>query len=234
MTEAAPELAELLRRAIESRIADVNVSMPGTIVSYDAARRRASVKPGASRVLFDEDQERVIEELPILVNVPVCWPGGAALDIHGVLAAGDTGDLIFSSVSQGEWLSTGEQSAPGNLRLHSLGAAKFYPGLSSDKNLRADTDNSVGVPGGVRAHFASGALRAGPTSATGADAVVLAGDALGGLYKLLNDLLAAGAGTPAPGNAGFIAAQAALALLLIPDGSLWRAAVASSTLKAHP
>lgn len=170
MNEAAPELDELIRRALEARIADVHVSMPGEIVSYDAATQTASVKPCLRRVVFSEDDEQIEEEYQPIQNVPVSFPGGAGFTIHFELAAGDTGDLVFSTFSHNEWQATGRVSAPGDLKPHNLGAAKFYPGIRHTKNPAPDTDNSIGVPGGERLHF----TELGASMGTGAQAVVLA------------------------------------------------------------
>ncbi len=99
----------------------------------------------------------------------VSWPGGSGLTLHGTLTAGDTGDLIFSSSSHNEWQATGRVSTPGNLKNHDLGSAKFYPGIRSRQNAAPDTDNSIGIPGGLRIHF-GGTANVG----SGSDFVALA------------------------------------------------------------
>src|SRR5688572_27914355 len=153
MADAEPELAELIRRALESRLAQVRVSMPGVIVSYDAATKTATVQPALSDVVFDDDDERVVNEIPPIQNVPVVWPSCSALSIHGNLEEGDTGDLVFATNSISDWQRSGQVAAPGNLRLHPLGSAKFYPGLRHEKNTLPDTDESIGIPGGLRLGF---------------------------------------------------------------------------------
>ncbi len=166
----APTLAELLEVALRDDRAEIHVSMPGEIVSYDAAKQTALVRPMLKRVVFTEDGEQVHEELPPVANVPVVWPGCAGLTVHGVLEPGDTGDMVFSSWSHNEWQATGRASAPGDLKTHGLGGAKFYPGLRHSKNAAPDADNSIGKPGGLRLHFGSAAIRAG----AGGDFVALA------------------------------------------------------------
>lgn len=153
MSDALPSLSEIVERALASGAANVNTSMPGVVVSYDAATQTATVRPCLKRVLFSEDDEQVAEEIPPIENVPVSFPGGAGFTIHFPLAAGDTGDLIFSQASHNEWQATGNVSAPGDLKPHNLGAAKFYPGLRHRKNTAPDTDVSIGLPGGLRIHF---------------------------------------------------------------------------------
>lgn len=172
MTEAAPTLPELIRRALDSRLADVNVSMPGIVASYDPATRTASVRPALRRVLFDDDYERAAEDLPPIENVPVAWPGCAALDMHGVLAEGDAGVLVFATNSINEWLGTGAVSTPGDLKLHGLGGAMFFPGMVSRAAPAPDTDNSIGKRGATAARlgFTDTFVKAG----AGGDFVALA------------------------------------------------------------
>lgn len=169
MTDVLPTLSEIVERALAARVADVHVSMPGEIVSYDPATQTATVRPGVRRVLLSEDGDQVAEEIPPIENVPVSFPGGAGFTIHFALAAGDTGDLIFSSVSHNEWQATGNVSTPGNLKNHDLGSAKFYPGLRNRKNAAPDADNSIGIPGGLRVHFNESDVSVG----TGAQPVAL-------------------------------------------------------------
>ncbi len=148
MADAEPSLQELIRRALESRLAQVRVSMPGAVKSYDPATKTAVVQPALSDVVFDENDERVVNEIPPIQNVPVVWPSCDALSIHANLSAGDTGDLVFATNSISDWQRSGQTAAPGNLRLHPLGSAKFYPGLRHEKNTLPDTDESIGIPGG--------------------------------------------------------------------------------------
>jgi hypothetical protein len=210
MNEASPELDELIRRAIEARVADVHVSMPGEIVSYSASTQTATVRPCLKRVVFSEEDDQVEEELPPIQNVPVSWPGGSGLTIHGVLASGDTGDLVFSTNSHNEWQATGRVSAPGDLKPHNLGSAKFYPGIRHKQNAAPDTDNSIGKPGGLRLKFQAGSIDVGD----GSDLAVLAGGPTSGLGKLLSDILQAGVTAGGPGAPNFTAAKLALTTLL--------------------
>lgn len=84
--------SDALRRLIESRIAEINTSLPGTIVSY--SNGRASVLPTPKRRFSDGD----ILPFPIIQNVRVCWPSfnGGAAGIKGPIVAGDKGMLIFA------------------------------------------------------------------------------------------------------------------------------------------
>ncbi len=165
-----PTEAELIRRALASRLADVHVSMPGIVVSYDATTKTATIQPAIKRVLFDDADDRVVETIPPIPNVPVEFPGAGSLTLHFTLAAGDTGRLNFCTNSIAEWRQTGKVSEPASLKLHDLGSCTFTPGLRHRSNVNPDTDESIGKPGGLRLSFTETAIKAG----LGAEAVALA------------------------------------------------------------
>lgn len=226
MSDALPSLSEIVERALASHANDVHVSMPGIVVSYDAATQTATVQPALRRVLQTEDGDQVAEEIPPIPNVPVSWPGGSGLTMHGTLEEGDTGDLLFSTWSHNEWQATGRVSTPGDLKPHNLGSAKFYPGLRSRKNAAPDTDNSFGIPGGLRVHFEETAVKVG----TGAEFVALASLVLSEL-NALKGFIASAAGTEAAG--GGLGGMTALNTAIT---SAWPSpsGVAASNLKADP
>jgi hypothetical protein len=225
MADAEPSLAELIRRALESRLAQVRVSMPGVVTAYDTATRTVTVQPALSDVVFDDDDERVVKEIPPIQNVPVVIPAGARLSLSFRLEPGDTGDLVFATNSISDWQRSGQTAAPGDLRLHPLGSAKFYPGLRHDKNLQPDTDESIGIPGGLRAHFKTSAIEIG----AGADFVALAQKVLAELTAL-KGFIASAAGTEAgaAGLGGMTALSGLLSAWPSPGG------VGASNLKADP
>lgn len=203
-----PTLVELLRRAIDSRIADVHVSLPGIVKSYDADKQVADIVPAVRRVLFNDDGDPVEEELAVLQNVPVEWPGGGGFYLHFPLAAGDEGSIVVHERSIVEWRTTGNVSTPGDLRLHALGSVTFRPGLRNDKNPRADAPASGE---GVIA-VGAGVLRVGPSS--GSQFVALA-DYVDARFAAIHDAISSA--VPAPpsgpdaGEVGLLQIQSALA-----------------------
>lgn len=200
MSSAAPTLEELIALAIQSGHQDIHVSMPGYIISYDAETQTAKVQPGIKRVIFDEDDGRVVEDLPPFENVPVCHYRCAALSIHSTLQAGDPVDLIFGSESMAEWRqgqSTGAVE-PGDLKRLGLASPKAYPGLFPKNSPGPDTDNSIGTPGGLRVHFFEEFISVG----TGAQFVALANLVKAELDKI-QATLATGSVAAAPGPVVF-------------------------------
>lgn len=140
------EIAELIRRALESRIADVYTSMPGEVVSYDAATKTADIRPLVRKRMPDEDDGSVFEDLPILPSVKVVFPSGGGAKIRWPLGLGDAGVILCSHSDVGTW-QAGDGAAvdPVDLRTHNLGAAFFLPGMAPDSevDLAAEQDALV-------------------------------------------------------------------------------------------
>ena len=121
------ELAHLLRVASRQATRSVNTCLPGTILSYDASKQMASVKP----MLRLRQPDGSDEEMPILNSVPVIWPrsGGASLTFP--VKRGDGCLVMFSQRSIDEYKSSGEVSTPLDPRAHDLSDAVAIMGFVS-------------------------------------------------------------------------------------------------------
>lgn len=234
MAETEPVEPELIRRAIESRLADLQVSMPGIVQSYDAATQRATVQPALRRPIYDVDDTLTSEDIPPIQNVPVLWPRSANLSMHSNLTQGDSVLLVFQTLSPAEWRSTGAVATPGDLRLHGWYPIAI-PGYYADTTPGPDTDESMGPPGDAnrRVHWNSDHVAIGKTAA---DWVAMAAKILDQLNALKSAIdTAAGVESGAAGLGGMNALKAALAAIPgTPPGWPLAAGVASSNLKAEP
>ncbi len=231
MTDTAPDNAELIRTALESRLLDVHVCLPGIVVSYDAATQTATVQPAIKRPLETDDGSYTHEALAPIQNVPVAFQGGGTFSQHFALAAGDSVLLVFSQWAFAQWRNTGRVSEAGDLRLHGPGYPIAVPWWRPDGGPGADSGNSMGAPAGLRLYFGAAAIGVGSQS----DFVAMAAkvDAeLAGMRSTLNSLISAynthtHAYTPGPGSPAPTAVPSATASPGTDPGS-----VASTNLKA--
>jgi hypothetical protein len=124
--------AELIRRALESRILEVWTSFPARVTAYDSATQTADVAPVIRRPLPTEDGGSVAEDLPVIPNVPILFPrgGGDSYAMTWQIQPGDHVLVHVSAVSFAGWRRTGETSDPGDVRSHSLGNAYAIPGAA--------------------------------------------------------------------------------------------------------
>ncbi len=118
-----PTTTDVIRGAIESRLLDLHTSMPGRVVTYDPLTQTADVQPVVKRAIGKYDGETEHEELPIIHNVPIEWPGGGGYAMQFPVLPGDHVWLIFSEAATAQWRSTGQVSEPGDLRRHDLSYA---------------------------------------------------------------------------------------------------------------
>lgn len=130
--------AEVIKRAIAVRVADMHVMLPGQVVSYDG--QLAAIDCMVKNPVFDDDGAiDVYEDLGTFVGVPVCWPRFGGFYLSGPLAQGDEGMLIFASTAIGEWRASGGKSEPVDASRHSLGWPVFFPALFNDSRPLPDS-----------------------------------------------------------------------------------------------
>lgn len=131
------ELTEALQLLIESSLSDINTSVPGKIISYDAARNRAIVAPVLPKALSGGDTLAA----PQIVEVPVVWPsnGKGKGSFTMPLAPGDGVMLSFQQRSLEGWLD-GNEAAPNDPRQFDLSDCVAHPGLSASDTVAHPTD----------------------------------------------------------------------------------------------
>ena len=155
MNGPKPTLAELIAAAAQSRAEQIEISMPGVIVDYDAATQTATVQPGLRRPVFTVDGDRDAEEIKPLQNVKVIFPRSTKLSIHFRLVKGDGVHLICTTRSINEWrqMSLPGIATPGETRTHVLANAVCYPGFYPDAAPGPDADESIGITGSASSRF---------------------------------------------------------------------------------
>lgn len=134
-------LPNVIKMAIENRLAGVHVSLPAKIESYDPATQKANIKPLIKR----EYQDGTKESLPVINNVPVIWPGMTTGILSFPVKAGDTVLAVFSERSLDVWLSKGGEVEPNDRRKHDISDAIAIPGLFSFADVPGLADPSSAI-----------------------------------------------------------------------------------------
>lgn len=126
-----PTWADVINRAITSKLSDVHVAMPGRVHAYSASRNTVDVAPQYTRSVEREDGSFADEDLPIIPDVPIAWPrgGGGSFFITWPLSVGDPVLIVFCEKDLGVWRERGEPGTTGDQRTHGLSGAVAYPGL---------------------------------------------------------------------------------------------------------
>ncbi len=128
------DLTEFWRRLQRVIGANLFVSLPARVVSYDPARRTASLQPTILLRSVVGDEEPTHEPLQPLYNVPVQFPGNAKVHLTFALEPGDTGILVFQDRQIDGWLTTASDSTPRTARTHAEMDAVFIPGVQPFSN----------------------------------------------------------------------------------------------------
>lgn len=127
-------LASTINKAIDSRMKDLHTSLPGIIESFDPETQLASIQPAIKRIFITTESETEIlvpTDIPVLINVPVCFPRGGGFSLTFPVAKGDECLLVFCERSIDNWHQFGGIKEPIARRFHSFSDAVAYVGLSS-------------------------------------------------------------------------------------------------------
>ena len=102
--------AQLLKR--------VHTSLPGVVVAYDAATRRARVQPAVDLLLSPPDNptadfgELIPMPKPVILDVPVIFPAGGGYTLHFPLVKDDPVMLLFAERDIAAFKETLETGPP--------------------------------------------------------------------------------------------------------------------------
>jgi len=149
----SPNLAEVIRQAIEYRLADLHTSLPGRVEKIDTKTQTVDVKPLIKRQYANPDGSEVIESLPVVPRVPLSFPRAGKFYVTWPIKKGDLVELVFSEASRDSYKAgSGKEIEPDDFRRFDLSDAYAVPGAYPEsKAIRNfDADNlSLGVDGGA-------------------------------------------------------------------------------------
>lgn len=201
---------------MESRLLDLHVALPGKVISYNAETQTADIQPMVRRPVPTPDEDSIQESLPVIPSVPVIFQRGGGFYITVPIEAGDTVLLVFCERDFAEWYRTGENTAPSDVRLHSLAHAVCFPGFypsTSPLDSSIGNDLRIGSEAGIEVRLTSSQLRVAGNS----DAAALASkvDALASAFNAHTHTHGAGAGTTAPTAPGYTGGASGSAVLKV-------------------
>lgn len=124
--------SDLIRAAIEARLATTHVAFPARVERWDAARNEVDVRPALDRATKRIDGSILSESLPVIPSVPVQWPRSSGYGVTFPLVVGDWVTVIVADRSIGEWRRTGEAGDPRHVGTHRLDGAIAVPGVYPD------------------------------------------------------------------------------------------------------
>lgn len=110
---------------------ETHVCLPAIVQSFNNKEQTVEVQPCIRENFTNQDGETQYVEYPLLINVPVVYPGSSEFFIHFPLKKGDEGIVIFADLSIDNWFESGGVQNPIEYRRHDLSDGFFIPGVFS-------------------------------------------------------------------------------------------------------
>ena len=125
---------ETIQTHLDGRQAQIHTSMPGQIVSFNAAKMTATVKPAIQAINTQNDGTRVPVTIAAITDGPVHFPAGGGFTLTFPVKAGDECLIVFNERSIDNWHQHGGQQAPSDHRMHDINDCVVHVGLRSQAN----------------------------------------------------------------------------------------------------
>jgi len=129
------DLTDFMREFIDYYFTQIHTSIPGVVTEYDAKKRRATVQPSLKRRAGNKEYIA----FPLLIDVPVLFPGTKKWTIHFPLEKGDEVSVVFSERALEAWKDVGQDDIEDpDPRRYSLSDAYCMPGLQPQEFIAAE------------------------------------------------------------------------------------------------
>jgi hypothetical protein len=163
-TPRDPDLSLLLELLREVVLDSIRTAQPGRIVTYDAAKQRASVQPLINDQRTSELGEILEEAQPVVNDCPVMFLGTSRGRITWPVKANDVCLLLHTSSALSRWVTTGGRVNPEDRRRHDISDAICIVGLHDFANVPTDAPTDavvVHVSGGTKIKLGSSGVTRG-------------------------------------------------------------------------
>jgi hypothetical protein len=131
ITERLDTPEEEQRAALFSAAAQMRVAIPGIIDSFDPVKQTASVQPAITENIQVGEDDAKPTKLPLLTDVPVCFPRANGYCITLPITKGDECLLVFADMCIDGWWQSGEVQDQMETRRHDLSDAIAILGITS-------------------------------------------------------------------------------------------------------
>jgi hypothetical protein len=115
-------------------------ALPGIVESFDPDKHTVSIQPAIQARVRAADGSESWVSLPLLVDVPVQFPGGGGFILTFPIVKGNEALVVFSSRCIDSWYQSGGVQNQAELRMHDLSDGFALPGIRSLPHV---------IPGGV-------------------------------------------------------------------------------------
>ena len=121
--------------------------IPCIVQSYNSANNTVECQPAIRERIINEDGTIQYVQLPLLINVPVVFPGSANFDIKFPLSKNDECLVFFSDLSIDNFWQKGSVQNPVEVRRHDLSDGMAIPCMMSMPRRKVTSKASIVVDG---------------------------------------------------------------------------------------
>lgn len=130
-----------MQALVESIKQSIRCAAPGIVRAYDGNTQTASVE----LAVRDAREDAGYEPLPLLLDVPVFFPGGSGVRITYPINVGDECLVVFADQCIDSWFEYGGVRNPPAARRHDLSDGFALVGFSSKQNAVPADGNAFSV-----------------------------------------------------------------------------------------
>lgn len=118
--ERSPDSYSALKEALDGWQAKLWTALPARITKYSPDAMTCECQPVLQALLLDRSGFETWVTLPLLVDVPVMFPGAGGFTLTFPVVAGDEVLVVFSSRCIDAWWQSGGVQQQAELRMHDL------------------------------------------------------------------------------------------------------------------
>ena len=111
---------EAQRLTLEGMQAQIWTALPAIITEVNYSRYTVSAQPAIQGIIEGADGVPQYQNLPLLINVPICFPCGGNFNVTLPVQAGDECLIIFASRCIDAYWTSGGVQKPQEIRMHDL------------------------------------------------------------------------------------------------------------------
>ena len=138
ITERLHSEEEQQRAAAFNNSAQLRVAIPAIIESFDAGKQTVSVQPAITENIQVGEEATKAMKLPILTDIPICFPRAGGYSITLPIKKGDECLLVFADMCIDGWWQSGGVQDQMETRRHDLSDAFAIIGTTSQPRKVAD------------------------------------------------------------------------------------------------
>lgn len=126
--------------------AQIRVAIPAIVESFDAGKQTVSVQPALTENIQAGSDDVKAVKLPILTDIPICFPRANGYCITLPVAKGDECLLVFADMCIDGWWQSGGVQDQMETRRHDLSDAFAIIGVTSQpRKVSAYSDNKLQI-----------------------------------------------------------------------------------------